>query len=385
MARTVVISRNTAWSLYNYHAGLIKAMVDAGYDVVAVAPGDDFTERLESCGCRFVDLPMDNHGTHPGRDLLLLMRYLQLFRRVRPLVYLGYTIKPNIYGSLASYALGIPVVNNKSGLGVTFAKNGFLKSMVRGLYKGGLYRSRRIFFQNADNRNLFVRTGLARVEVTDLLPGSGINLAKYPPTPLPASVGRPFRFVLIARMIRHKGIVEFVDAARTVQKQFPGTEFRLVGCLNPSDPNAIMPDELNTWQEEGIIRYCGQTDDVRPHLTAADCVVLPSSYPEGGPRSLLEAAAMGRPIITTDTPGCRDIVAHEVNGYHCRAKDAADLAEKMLRMITLSRDERQKMGLAGRRKADSEFAEAIVTRKYLDIISQLGGATARAEGNEKAA
>src|SRR3569623_1076956 len=136
MARTVVISRNTAWSLYNYHAGLIKAMVDAGYDVVAVAPGADFPERLESYGCRFVDLPMDIHGTHPGRDLLLLMRYLQLFRRVRPFVYLGYTIKPNIYGSLASYALGIPVENNISGLGGTFAKNGFLKSMVRGLYKG---------------------------------------------------------------------------------------------------------------------------------------------------------------------------------------------------------------------------------------------------------
>jgi len=374
MNRTIVISRNTAWSLYNFHSGLIRAMIDEGYDVVAVAPRDAYAERLQSCGCSFIELPMDNHGTNPARDMLLLLRYMRLLRRIRPFIYLGYTIKPNVYGSLAAHALGIPVVNNISGLGVTFINNTMLTRIVRSLYKVGLHRSRRIFFQNAEDRQLFVESGLVKAEVADRLPGSGIDLMRYSPAPPAAPAAparRPFRFVLVARMIRHKGVADFVNAARIVRRRFPGTEFRLVGFLNPKDPNGITAEEVLNWQEEGVIEYCGETDDVRPYLAHADCAVLPSGYPEGVPRSLLEAAAMGRPIITTDTAGCRDIVDHEVNGFHCRVKDAEDLAEKMMHMMALPAEMRLRMGRAGRRKVESEFDEKIVIRKYLDEIDEL--------------
>lgn len=371
MNRTIVISRNTAWSLYNFHSSLIGAMIDEGYDVVAIAPGDQYNARLRSCGCRLVELPMDNHGTNPARDTLLLWRYSQLLRRIRPFIYLGYTIKPNVYGSLAANALGIPVVNNISGLGVTFVKNNMLTRIVRGLYRLGLHRSQRIFFQNEEDRRLFVENGLVRTDITERLPGSGIDLSRYRPAPAALPSRRPFRFVLVARMIRHKGIVDFVNAARIVRQRFPGTEFRLVGFLNPKDPNGITAQEVRCWEEEGVVEYCGETDDVRPYLAHADCTVLPSGYPEGVPRSLLEAAAMGRPIITTDTAGCRDVVDHEVNGFHCRVKDAEDLADKMLRMMALPAEARLQMGQAGRRKVESEFDERIVIRKYLDVIAKL--------------
>lgn len=371
MNRTIVISRNTAWSLYNFHANLIKAMLDEGYDVVAVAPGDSYNERLRSCGCQLIEVPMDNHGTNPARDVLLLLRYVQLLRHIRPFIYLGYTIKPNVYGSLAANALGIPVVNNISGLGVTFLKNNMLTQVVRNLYKLGLRRSRRIFFQNEEDQRLFVQNGLARIDVTDRLPGSGIDLSRYCPAPCPLPLKRPFRFLLVARMIKHKGIVDFVKAARIVRCHFPDTEFRLVGFLNPKDPNGITAEEMRSWQEEGMIEYCGETDDVRPYLVHSDCIVLPSGYPEGVPRSLLEAAAVARPIITTDTAGCRDIVTNDVNGFHCRVRDAEDLAEKMLRMLLLPAAVRTEMGNAGRRKVEAEFDEKIVIKKYLDVIGNL--------------
>lgn len=369
MNRKIVISRNTAWSLYNFHSGLIKALIKEGYQVVAVAPDDEYTQRLKNCGCRFIALPMDNHGTHPGRDLLLLLQYLRLLRRERPAIYLGYTIKPNVYGSLAAQALGIRVVNNISGLGVTFLRNNLLTKIVRSLYKLALYRSTRVFFQNAEDQELFVKAGLVRREATDRVPGSGIDLTKYQPGPPPGLTGRPFRFLLAARMIKHKGIGDFVKGAKIVRRRFPETEFQLLGFLNPRDPNAISVEELTAWQDEGVIRYLGETDDVRPYLANADCAVLPSGYPEGVPRSLLEAAAMARPIITTDTVGCRNVVDDGVNGFLCRKANPEHLAEKMMQVIGLTPERRLKMGNTGRCKVEREFDENIVIRKYVDTIA----------------
>jgi glycosyltransferase involved in cell wall biosynthesis len=448
MTRRVVIALNTAWNLVNFRAGLIRALVSAGYEVVAVAPPDEYTARLAELGCRYVPLPMDNRGTHPGRDLMLLGRFYRLLRRERPLVYLGYTIKPNVYGSLAAHALGIAVVNNISGLGATFIKNSWLTRVVRGLYRLALGRSARVFFQNEDDRRLFVESGLVREVVTGRVPGSGVDLARFAltptlsqgergptctspacggggegealnqsppqpspqlgrgemrgaagdggdtltsspspglrlphPNPLPEGEGanvipKPtqrrggIRFLLIARMLWDKGVGEYVAAARKVRRRHPDAEFCLLGFLDVQNPAAISRAQMDEWVAEGVVNYLGVSDDVREQIAEADCVVLPS-YREGTPRTLLEAAAMGRPVIAADAVGCREVVDDGVNGFLCRVRDADDLAATMEKMIGLSVEERVEMGRRGRKKVEREFDERLVIGAYLRVIREI--------------
>jgi glycosyltransferase involved in cell wall biosynthesis len=370
MKQKVVISINTAWNIYNFRSGLVKALIEHGYEVIAVAPSDDYVPQLKALGCTYVQLPMDSNGTNPARDLVLLVRYYLLLRSIRPVAYLGYTIKPNIYGSIAANMLGIPVINNIAGLGATFIRDDYLTRIVRGLYKFALKRSHRIFFQNADDQDLFQQSGLATGGVCALLPGSGINVAQYPATPVAALDQRSFRFLLVGRMLRDKGVEEFVKAARLVRQRKGQVEFHLLGFVDAANANAIDANELRSWEEEGLVTYLGRTDDVRPYIAQADCIVLPS-YREGVPRSLLEAAAMARPIIATDVVGCRDAVVDKVNGYLCKVKDPVDLAEKMEQMIALTPAQRAAMGTAGRNKVETEFDEQIVIQKYLTALGAI--------------
>ena len=365
MTKKVVIALNTAWNLLNFRAALIRALVAAGYEVIAVAPIDEYADRLSSLGCRFIPLPMDNKGTHPGRDLLLLWRLFRLLRIERPDVFLGYTVKPNVYGSLAARALDISVINNIAGLGAVFIKGGWLNNLVKGLYRIALSRSAKVFFQNDDDRRLFITERLVAEDVTDLLPGSGIDLKKFSPTPLPGKV--PVHFLLIARMLWDKGVGEFVEAARLLKQRGVKAEFCLLGFLDVQNPAAISQQQMNNWVKEGSVRYLGVSDNVREEIAQADCVVLPS-YREGTPRTLLEAAAMARPIVTTDAAGCREVVDDTINGYLCKSKDASDLANKMERIVSMSQGEREAMGFQGRKKAEREFDEQIVIAKYIAAI-----------------
>ena len=366
----IVICLNTAWNLVNFRAGLIRALVAAGHEVVAVAPDDKYAAGLKALGCRFVPLHMENGGTNPVQDALLTWRFLRLFAHERPDVYLGYTVKPNVYGSLAAHKLGIPVINNIAGLGAVFIKDGWLVRVVRWLYRTALKRSAKVFFQNPDDRALFIDGGMVRSEVTELLPGSGIDLERFAPLPNPDTNNSKFRFLLIARMLRDKGVGEYVDAARLLRQRWPQAEFCLLGFVDVQNPAAISRAEMDAWVAEGVVNYLGVSDDVRTQLATADCVVLPS-YREGTPRTLLEAAAMACPIITTDAVGCREVVDDGVNGYLCKVRDARDLAEKMEQMLSLSPEHRAEMGLRGRTKMVAEFDEQIVIRKYLAAISEI--------------
>ena len=366
----VVIASNSAWSIVNFRAGLIRALLDSGFEVVAVAPPDEYASRLPDLGCCFLPLSIDGRGTHPGRDLLMMWRFWRLLRRERPDVYLGFTVKPNVYGSLAARALRIPVINTITGLGAAFSKQNWLTLLVRGLYRLALARSAMVFFQNEDDRRLFIEDGLVQPEKTERLPGSGIDVERFKLTPLPADHKR-FRFLLIARMLRDKGVGEYVEAARIVKRCFASADFCLLGFLNVQNPAAISRGQMDAWLAEGMVRYLGVSDDVRAEITMADCIVLPSYYREGVPRSLLEAAAMGRPIITTDAVGCREVVKDGVNGFLCRVRDEDDLAEKMERMLALSREERSEMGRHGREKMEREFDERLVINRYIEVISTL--------------
>ncbi|NOU25895.1 MAG: glycosyltransferase family 4 protein [Methylotenera sp.] len=366
----VVIGLNTAWNLVNFRAGLIRALVANGYEVVTVAPSDDYASRLTELGCRFVALPMDNKGTHPGRDLLLFFRFLKLLRNERPDVFLGYTIKPNIFGSLAAHMLGIPVINNIAGLGAVFMRDNWLTRLVRRLYKLALSRSCHVFFQNNEDLQMFVEQGLVTVNKVSRLPGSGIDLVKFPYTPMQSSKNQTFCFLLVARLLWDKGVGEYVEAARILRSTYPDIKFQLLGFLDVKNPSAVSSEQMADWVKEGVVEYLGVSDDVKHYMVAADCVVLPS-YREGVPRSLLEAAAIGRPIVTTDVTGCRDAVDDGLNGMLCKVRDPLDLAEKMLEMIQKTPLERYSMGAAGRLKMESEFDERFVIDKYLQVIQEI--------------
>jgi len=366
----VALSINTAWNLYNFRQGLLRDLQANRFNTVTLAPADAFSDKLRTLGCEVHNLPMQGQGTNPLQDLKLFWRYRQLLKKIKPVAFLAWTIKPNIYGSLAAHSLGIPVINNVSGLGTAFMKPGWLNTLVRQLYRLAFSRSHRVFFQNPDDQTLFVSQGLLSAEKSALLPGSGIDLQRFQPAPREPLEDRPFRFLLVARMLRDKGVEEYVQAARLLRQQHPNVVFQCLGFLDVENPSAISRDEMQAWVEEGVVDYLGCADDVRPWLAQADCVVLPS-YREGTPRTLLEAAAMARPLIATDVPGCRQVVDHGINGLLCEVRSAASLAEAMSKMIHLKATDWQRMANASRTKAVHEFDEGIVIRAYAEALKRL--------------
>lgn len=370
MNKKIVISVNTAWNICNFRSGLVKALTRHGYEVLVMSGDDEYASQLASLGCRFKRLSLDNHGTNASHDLALLIKYWRVLQSVRPLVYLGFTIKPNVYGSIAASGLSIPVINNVAGLGATFMHSSMMTTLVKQLYRLSLRRSSKVFFQNRDDQKLFLEAGLAREAVTDVLPGSGIDLEHFRPLPMAPMDKRHFRFLLVARMLKDKGVEEYAAAARIVQRIMPSVQFQLLGAVDATNPNSIPRERIAEWERNGLAQYLDKTDDVRPYLANADCIVLPS-YREGVPHSLLEAAAAGRPIIASDVVGCRDIVDDDANGFLCKVKSATDLADKMIRMVKLAPEQRLRMGETGRAKVVREFDENIVIGRYLSAIQQI--------------
>jgi len=382
--KKIIIAVNSTFSLINHRVGLIKGLLNEGYEVVAVSPTDEFASRLKELDCYHVPLQMERKGTNIGRDLLLFWRYRILMKQHRPDIYLGFTVKPNIYGSLAAQSLGIPVINNISGLGTVFGAMSttlygrFLSRLVRILYRFALLRSKKIFFQNKDDYHEFFEKGVVKDHLTDLLPGSGVDLNRFTYKPITVNQLSPkvnnekkkTRFLLISRMLWDKGIGEYVKAARFLTRRYPRSEFCMIGFLDFQNPEAISEAQINQWIAEGIVQNLGVINDVRSEIVKADCVVLPSRFREGTPRSLLEAAAMGRPIITTNSIGCRETVDDGVSGYLCIPSDSVDLSKKMERLIQLNDTQRYEMGRCGRKKMETQFDEQIVVQKYLEVISR---------------
>jgi glycosyltransferase involved in cell wall biosynthesis len=370
---TVWVAANTTWYVYNFRRRLIETLLELGYRVVAYSPVDDYVLRVEELGVRYVRLPIDNASTNPLREFATLLRMYRMLRRERPTVLLTFTPKVNIYGSLAARMLGIPVIANLSGLGRAFVAGGWLEFMVRRLYRLALARTRTVFFQNEEDRTLFVGAGLVESRKAKRLPGSGVDIERFQPIRRTGETGR-FVFLLGGRLLWDKGVGQFVEAAREVKRQFPQAEFRLVGFLEVQNPSAISRAQIEEWDTEGVIGYHGATDDMPTRFAESDCVVLPSYYREGVPRTLLEAASMGIPIITTDTTGCRDTVEDGVTGFLVKPRNPRDLADKMRRMLGLSPEERDAMGQRGRDKMCREFDERIVIDSYVNAILGIDGA-----------
>ncbi len=325
---------------------------------------------MEQEGITFYPITINNKGTHPYEDLKLMLTYLKLYQKLKPDVVLHYTVKPNIYATLAAAIVGIPVVSNISGLGTVFLNDKLSSKVARVLYKIALRYPKKVFFQNPHDLELFVHKKLVSEKVAGLLPGSGIDTNKYIPIEVEKEKDKAFVFLLIARLIKDKGIIEYIEAAKMIKTKFSNVKFQLLGSFYPGNPTAISKEEVERWEYENIVEYIGYSDDVMSWISQSDCVVLPS-YREGLSRVLLEAASMAKPIITTDTPGCKDVVDHEVTGYLCEVKNAQCLAAQMEKKLQLTHAERVEMGKKGRQKVIVEFSEEIVIRKYLEIINEI--------------
>jgi len=352
----IALISNYADSLLSFRGPLLAELSDRGHEVVVCVPGlnPDLAEQLQLIGVASRSVSLDRTGTNPVRDFRFLQELTTFFRTTRPDIVLNYTIKPLIYGSLAAKFAGISnIFSVLTGLGYIFTgsscKQKILRMFIFGLYRKALAANNLLFFLNPDDLNMFRDLGLIKEKTQIvLLPGEGISLEQFPSAQLPIE---PV-FLLIARLIRDKGIQEFVAAARLLRQSYPSISCRIVGPLD-SNPTAFRADEVESWHREGIIEYLGEAKDIRQHMAAASVYVLPS-YREGVPRTVLEAMSMGRPIVTTDVPGCRETVMAGENGFIVPVKDAAALAEAMERFI-LDPGLISKMGKRSREIAEEKF------------------------------
>ncbi|MVN75957.1 glycosyltransferase [Hymenobacter sp. HMF4947] len=377
----VAIVINTSWNIWNFRRGLVLALRAAGHEVLAIAPPDEYSSRLESeLGCRYVPIVMENKGTNPLKDAQLTRRFLAVYKRERPDVVLHFTIKPNIYGTLAARLAGVPSINNVSGLGTVFLIENLVSKVARGLYRLAFRFPKKVFFQNNDDRELFIRYGLIRPALTGLVPGSGVDLARFRPQEGVAKApGAPFKFLMVARVLYEKGIVEYFEAAKQVRAALPAgaVQFQLLGALDEAGGVGVARATFEQWLAAGNIEYLGTSDNVAAHIHAADCVVLPS-YREGTPKTLLEAAACGKPLVTTDVPGCRETVQNGRNGYLCQVRNAADLADKLLAVAQLPPARLAALGAASRQLAEEKFDEKLVLSQYLAAVVEAGRPIAQA-------
>ncbi|ALS59117.1 glycosyltransferase family 4 protein [Pandoraea norimbergensis] len=375
MRPPVLFCSNSFWSIHNFRGGPIRALLADGYPVHVVAPDDDYAPLLRAMGCVVHLMPMASKGKNPLDDLALARRLFRLYRSVRPAVCFHYTIKPNIYGAMAAHWAGIPSVSITTGMGTVFINRSFLTRIVRLLYRHAFRHTRENWFLNESDFDAMVGGGLVDLRKARLLPGEGVNLDHFASAPWPADNGS-FRFLLIARMLRDKGVLEFIEAARALKSSAPHVKCQLLGPADVENPTAISRDQIAEWEREGLVEYLGVTQEVRPAIAQAHCIVLPS-YREGLSRTLLEAGAMARPVITTDVQGCREVVDHGITGWVVPVQDAKALATQMAATSGMPLPELQAVGRAGRAKVAQNFDEGLVIAEYFRILGEIDGSPTR--------
>lgn len=375
--KKILFIANTTGSILNFRYGILKKLLKDGYKVETLAPyhsqeaySNNAVETLTAWGVTCNNIHFDSKGMNPLKDLELIKTYVEEFKRIKPDIVLGFTIKANIYGSVAARKTGIPIITNITGLGNLYARKTLLTHVGNMLYKWGFRKTHTVFFQNQDDMDLFLKHKNVKKSQCDRLPGSGINLEKFKPQKSDR-VDDKLVFLVIARLIWDKGIEYYIEAIKLLKDRYSHLEFQILGEIGVNNPSAIPEDLVQGWIDDGLIRYLGTSNDVRDVIKEVDCMILPSIYREGVPRTLIEGASMGKPIITTDNVGCRDIVEHEYNGFLCKMRDGQDLADKIERFINLTDEERNRMGQNGRSKVEREFDEEIIIQKYLIKIEEI--------------
>ena len=365
----IVFSSNIAWSIYNFRTPLLKSLQDDGWQIYTLGNKDEYVNKLLSEGFLFEHIDLNNNSTNPFEDLKTIIRYYRIYKRINPDLICHNAIKPNIYGTIAAGLLGIPTVNNISGLGTLFIKQSLSTLLAKWLYKFSQKRASVVFFQNHDDYNLFIDNKLVAKDKCMVIPGSGVNTSKFKPVVQP-KLTSPFRFLLVARLLYDKGIQEYINAIKILKSKYPEVVFELLGPLYENNATAITENQLEQWIEEGIINYLGETDDVITIMEKATCIVLPS-YREGLSKVLIEASSMGIPIVTTNVPGCRNVVIDNETGFLCKIKDSEDLAFKMEKILKLSPFEYNNISRKARKRAIEVFDEKLIINHYKSAINKI--------------
>lgn len=363
----IVICANSSWYIYNFRKNTIKSLVDMGYEVYAVASKDNSSKKLSKICTKYYQFKLKPNGVNPLSESLVIMKLFVIYLVVRPAFVMNFTPKMNIYSSIVSFFFMAKVINNISGLGTVFSDTSFLSRFTERLYKFSQLFATKIFFQNENDLDMFVSKKIAPRHKCEYIPGSGVNLKTFSVCEAPDD--HVVRFLIVCRMLYKKGIVEFADAAKHIKDKYGHkVEFRAIGFIDPDNKYSISEQIMKNWVTKDILTYGGALDDVRKEISLSDCVVLPSVYPEGTPKSLLEAGAMGKPIITTNMPGCSSTVIDGSTGFLCDPGSTHDLIAKIEKIISMTHQDRYQMGLRSRRHIEKKFDEKIVIKKYLNCL-----------------
>lgn len=362
----ILILSNSSGGLYNFRIELIEELIRRGFELHISAPRGSKGDLLQNIGTTFIETTIDRRGINPVNDLRLFSNYLTLIRDANPDLVLTYTVKPNIYGSMACRIANKPYLNNITGLGSAFLNSGLLSNTLVVMYKMAFKKSRMVFFQNTDNLNFMVRKGII-AGPRKLIPGSGVNLERFTYAAYPAE-SESIVFNFIGRVMRDKGIDEYLLAAKAIKNKYPATVFNVIGSVESSQTryNQIIAE----YEEAGYISYLGHQSDIRPFLRDSNCIIHPSRGGEGMSNVLLETAATGRPLIASNIPGCREIIDNDINGYLFDVGNVDDLIEAIEEFINIPQDEKEAMGKQSRIKVEREFDRQIVIDAYLEEIEK---------------
>lgn len=371
-AHQIILFANTSWYLFNFRLSLIQRLRQLGFRVHCLAPDREYQGKLEAAGASFHFIELSRSGRNPFMEfavLIELYKFLKPFDRHSTTV-LTFTPKCNLYTNIVCKLTGIPVISNISGLGSSLGNQagGLFRFSMMKLNQFAFSSCRHIFFQNAEDQETFLKAGIANESKCSRLYGSGVDLEKFQPQPLKDKPRQTTRFLFIGRLLWSKGLGLAVEAAELLGKEGFDLKIQALGFLDEANPNGIPESQITTWVKDNHLDYLGKTDDVRPHMLGADCIILPTFYFEGVPRSLIEACALGKPIITTDWPGARDTVDHGKNGYLVEPRQIADLAQAMRNFIQLSPERKQEMGQFSRQKAIDLFDQNTNINAYIDTI-----------------
>ncbi len=371
----IAIIANSAWYLHNFRLNLAQELRQAGHHVLFISPVDSYTGMLKAAGFEHVNWDVASAGMNPLAEMGAVRRLRKLLISQRIDALLGYTPKANIYSGLALWGQKTLFLPNISGLGRAFIQPSAITLLVVQLYRLALRQAHRVIFQNMDDLGVFTSRGVIPRNQAVRVPGSGVDLRRFMPSERPPSPAPQTHFLFVGRLLKDKGAVEFAEAARQLKRDYPELRFTMLGSSTSDNPTAVRAVQLREWKAAGLIEHQEHLDDVRPLLDAADCVVLPS-YREGVPRSLLEAAAMAKPLVTTDAPGCRDTVVNGDNGYLCKPRSVESLAQAMRSFLTLDTESKRAMGRRSRVLAETTFDERLVIDAYLRLLEE-GSPTAR--------
>lgn len=361
----ILILANNDIGLYNFRKELIDRLIKEKNEVYMSLPNGERVKDLEKLGCIFIETDVDRRGTNPIKDFKLILKYRKILNTIKPDIVLTYTIKPNIYGGLMCRIKNIPYICNITGLGTATENKSIVQKIVFVLYKCALKRVKCCFVQNSENLQFLNDNKLVKETKCKLIPGSGVNLEQYKVLPYPNNIEK-IKFLFISRIMKEKGIEQYLEAAKIIKNKYSNTEFHILGFCEQE-----YEEKLKKLTEDGIISYHGLQKDVIPFLQEASCLIHPSYYPEGMSNVLLEASASGRPVITTNRSGCKEIVEDGKTGYIIEIKNSQQLIEKIEEFLKLSNEQRKQMGLEARKKVENEFDRNIVIDKYIEEINNI--------------